>query len=374
MDVDPCSPQGKANSQRMAVSPGLGDLFEENGHDLSSPAGDAPQAPINRKRELEDPDSSFNSALGSSPVPERHTFGRATGAATASLAGVSSRVIHRATSAASLRPPNARRRGSGLQTFSGSGAHFLGAISAVDQDSSSSRHRKMSRGADGRPTLIKAHSGRRTHSMCDSEFYASPPLDKEVSLNRITVTDYFNSQNDDVEEILHSNMSHSVPSPPAIVQEQPISPERKKKAQLQTYVPSPQASFTSGFGSKEQQGKILPCHPVKEDGLMRITADTLSCLLAGEYDEQIDEYLIVDCRFPYEYAGGHIEGAQNLNTPEAVENFLLKPGQDDGHLYESPQAMPTPSMSGQPAVDGSQKKKTILIFHCEFSAKRAPTL
>ena len=31
-----------------------------------------------------------------------------------------------------------------------------------------------------------------------------------------------------------------------------------------------------GFGTNEMDGKILPCHKVKEDGLMRISADTVS--------------------------------------------------------------------------------------------------
>jgi M-phase inducer tyrosine phosphatase len=30
-----------------------------------------------------------------------------------------------------------------------------------------------------------------------------------------------------------------------------------------------------GFGDSEADGKILPCHKVREDGLMRITSDTV---------------------------------------------------------------------------------------------------
>ncbi len=33
-----------------------------------------------------------------------------------------------------------------------------------------------------------------------------------------------------------------------------------------------------GFGDNEAQGKILPCHRVREDGLMRITCKTVRCL------------------------------------------------------------------------------------------------
>ncbi|KAK7689157.1 hypothetical protein QCA50_007848 [Cerrena zonata] len=111
------------------------------------------------------------------------------------------------------------------------------------------------------------------------------------------------------------------------------------------------------FGDNEAHGKILPCHRVKEDGLMRISVKTLDDLLDGAFDSQITSFQVIDCRFDYEYNGGHVPGAININTPAAVEEFLL--GSDV--------SKPKPSTSGDP------QKKSILIFHCEFSAKRAPT-
>ncbi|KAF9533474.1 hypothetical protein CPB83DRAFT_889977 [Crepidotus variabilis] len=112
-----------------------------------------------------------------------------------------------------------------------------------------------------------------------------------------------------------------------------------------------------GFGDNEKHGKILPCHRVTEDGLMRVKPDTVNELLDGRYDNQIVAYQIIDCRFDYEYNGGHIPGAVNINSTSGVEQLLLG----------SSLAKPRPSVSGDSA------KKTILIFHCEFSAKRAPT-
>ncbi|KAI0070358.1 hypothetical protein K474DRAFT_1608847 [Panus rudis PR-1116 ss-1] len=112
-----------------------------------------------------------------------------------------------------------------------------------------------------------------------------------------------------------------------------------------------------GFGDNEAHGKILPCHRVKEDGLMRITPKTLNDLLDGVYSSQIVDYTIIDCRFDYEYNGGHIPGAININTTAGVEEFLL------GNAVSKP----VPSTSGDPM------KKNVLVFHCEFSAKRAPT-
>ncbi|TFK88227.1 hypothetical protein K466DRAFT_489345 [Polyporus arcularius HHB13444] len=112
-----------------------------------------------------------------------------------------------------------------------------------------------------------------------------------------------------------------------------------------------------GFGDNEAHGKILPCHRVREDGLMRISPKTLNELLDGKYNPELENFHIIDCRFDYEYHGGHIPGAININTTAGVEAFLL------GMSAQKP----LPSISSDPS------KKTILVFHCEFSVKRAPT-
>jgi M-phase inducer tyrosine phosphatase len=38
----------------------------------------------------------------------------------------------------------------------------------------------------------------------------------------------------------------------------------------------PVSPFALAFGANEMDGKILPCHRVKEDGLVRITHETVS--------------------------------------------------------------------------------------------------
>ncbi|CAG8578018.1 6797_t:CDS:1, partial [Acaulospora colombiana] len=116
------------------------------------------------------------------------------------------------------------------------------------------------------------------------------------------------------------------------------------------------------FGDAEHFGKILPCHSVKQDGLMRITPDTMRSLLSGVYDSQMASYRIIDCRFGFEFEGGHIAGAVNLNNNDALEKFFFEDAIKNGTL-------PTPSQSGTPGL-----KQTVIIFHCEFSAKRGPTL
>ena len=78
----------------------------------------------------------------------------------------------------------------------------------------------------------------------------------------------------------------------------------------------------------------------------------------GKYNDFITDFHVIDCRFDYEYNGGHIPNAVNISTTTAIEELLL------GSSLTKP----------RPCVSGDQARKTILVFHCEFSAKRAPTL
>ncbi|GAA6037184.1 hypothetical protein JCM8097_008776 [Rhodosporidiobolus ruineniae] len=130
------------------------------------------------------------------------------------------------------------------------------------------------------------------------------------------------------------------------------------KAHTATFSPENTGSPIAGFRKQEAKGKALPCFNVKEDGLMRISPETLNELHCGRYRDGIKEFLVIDCRFDYEYDGGHIDGAINLSEHADIEARLLNSSN-----------LPVPSTSDCAPRDG----KTILIFHCEFSAKRAPT-
>jgi len=70
-------------------------------------------------------------------------------------------------------------------------------------------------------------------------------------------------------------------------------------------------------------------------------------VLDGRFAHLYDQHLIVDCRFPYEFEGGHIAGAVNVNTWDALESYFL---------------------------DQPRQGKIVVIFHCEYSAHRAPRL
>ncbi|XP_038220400.1 M-phase inducer phosphatase-like isoform X2 [Zerene cesonia] len=84
--------------------------------------------------------------------------------------------------------------------------------------------------------------------------------------------------------------------------------------------------------------------------LKSISCDTLAALIRGEYTDTVHDYQVIDCRYPYEYEGGHILGAKNLYTSEQILQL----------------------MEAVPQRDGS--KRSILVFHCEFSLERGPKL
>lgn len=51
---------------------------------------------------------------------------------------------------------------------------------------------------------------------------------------------------------------------------------------------------------------ILPTVRGKHQDLKSITPETLADLLNGEYKHVVEKFVIIDCRYPYEYEGGHI--------------------------------------------------------------------
>lgn len=290
MDIDPSSPQTVGNPHRssrqaVACSPGLGDLFEENGVDLSSPDA-ALGAGVSRKRgALEDPDSSLNEISPGSPAalanstltakPRPRALHRATSAAVLGSSGISS------ASGSWSRRPSSSRSGSGTWA-PGTLAKKLAAAEEPNASSSGSRHRKVSRGADGKPTIVRVGGARRVQSMCDSEFYASPPLGGRADEATTSGAGYFGMRHpthsmvetapeeEELEE-LHEGSGYLAPPRDLLSPPRPVLAPSK----LKTYQPSPEANMKAGFGETEMKGKILPCFPVTDDGLMRISPATV---------------------------------------------------------------------------------------------------
>uniref|UniRef100_A0A2K5CY05 M-phase inducer phosphatase n=1 Tax=Aotus nancymaae TaxID=37293 RepID=A0A2K5CY05_AOTNA len=90
----------------------------------------------------------------------------------------------------------------------------------------------------------------------------------------------------------------------------------------------------------------------KHQDLKYISPETMVALLMGKFSNIVEKFVIVDCRYPYEYEGGHIKTAVNLPLERDAESFLLQ----------------------SPITPCSLDKRVILIFHCEFSSERGPRM
>ncbi|KAG5216256.1 hypothetical protein MJG53_000662 [Ovis ammon polii x Ovis aries] len=90
----------------------------------------------------------------------------------------------------------------------------------------------------------------------------------------------------------------------------------------------------------------------KHQDLKYISPETVVALLTGKFSHIVEKFVIVDCRYSYEYEGGHIKTAVNLPLERDAETFLLQ----------------------SPITPCILDKRIILIFHCEFSSERGPRM
>lgn len=97
------------------------------------------------------------------------------------------------------------------------------------------------------------------------------------------------------------------------------------------------------------------------DALPRITRETLASVIRGDHAETAGNITIIDCRFEYEFEGGHIAGAINYNDKEALANTLFS-----DPSAPLPTSIPSPTSPTEP--------NHTLIFHCEYSNHRAPLM
>ncbi|XP_067656491.1 M-phase inducer phosphatase-like [Haliotis asinina] len=102
-----------------------------------------------------------------------------------------------------------------------------------------------------------------------------------------------------------------------------------------------------GDGSQDH---VLPTvQDGKHQDLKCITPSTMCGLLNGDYRDVISSFRVIDCRYPYEFEGGHIKGAENMYIECDVEKLVKE------HRHNA-------------------TGRHILVFHCEFSSNRAPKM
>lgn len=96
----------------------------------------------------------------------------------------------------------------------------------------------------------------------------------------------------------------------------------------------------------------LPLIPGKHQDLKTVEPQTVQQLIEGVFETSVEQHIIVDCRYPYEFDGGHIKGAKNIYTKDGIMREFI----------DNPTKL----------KDGT--KRLVIVFHCEFSSERGPAL
>lgn len=108
---------------------------------------------------------------------------------------------------------------------------------------------------------------------------------------------------------------------------------------------------------------------------------------------QQEKFIFIDCRYPYEYAGGHLHGAVNLHTEEMIMKTVFDPALQkfardqtccsfassaDSIIQERNEPGPVNTSvclhSPFKCPRNHINQERTLIFYCEFSSRRAPNL
>ena len=96
----------------------------------------------------------------------------------------------------------------------------------------------------------------------------------------------------------------------------------------------------------------LPTITGKHSDMKSISPETMARLVKNDFSETVGNFQIIDCRYPYEFEGGHIRDASNIwERDTMIKQFM--------NSQEKEQPM---------------DKRKIIIFHCEFSSQRGPKM
>ncbi|KAL3659046.1 hypothetical protein V7S43_015930 [Phytophthora oleae] len=103
-------------------------------------------------------------------------------------------------------------------------------------------------------------------------------------------------------------------------------------------------------GSLLSKTLLSTVYSSKHPDLNVITPETVLKVQRGDFKDQLVDFRLLDCRFPFETEGGTLKGASSLCDPDRMEAQLFEVS----------------------ALENCTR--TALIFFCEFSANRAPKM
>ena len=114
---------------------------------------------------------------------------------------------------------------------------------------------------------------------------------------------------------------------------------------------SSESTFIEDEEDENDEIEYLPLVCKEDNGCSYISCQTMMKLLNGTIGHQsFDYFVIIDCRYDYEYLGGHINGAINVNDKLLIQ-LLFKANMN---------------------LRDIASERIGWIFHCEYSKHRGP--
>jgi rhodanese-related sulfurtransferase len=129
---------------------------------------------------------------------------------------------------------------------------------------------------------------------------------------------------------------------------------------------APNAAMSSTMCSENGWAHKLPC--TKYEMVDRIPCEVVADIIQGRGPAHLySRVVIFDCRFPFEFEGGHLPGAINITGDDDAAAVKWLFGADEATMMpQLPQLLEKTNLFTRPDV--------LLIFHCEFSQQRGPRL
>ncbi|XP_041116932.1 M-phase inducer phosphatase 1-like [Polyodon spathula] len=206
----------------------------------------------------------------------------------------------------------------------------------------------------GRDQLKKDNGSRadKENRRCRVKLFTSPtaPKSKWESGGR-------KSNSPESEE--HSNQSRKAASRESDPEIHRVPPFRMVQSRQQVppvEMPDPAAEDRNLIGDFSRP-HLLCAEKGDHQDLHYISPQTVASVLRGEYNSAVERYLIIDCRYPYEYEGGHIRGSLNLHSESQLLAALL---QEPALSRLSPRAKLQESPSAEVMLQDSPPMKPIL--------------
>ncbi|CDK24774.1 unnamed protein product [Kuraishia capsulata CBS 1993] len=211
------------------------------------------------------------------------------------------------------------------------------------------------------------HSDEDLDALC----IPSPVVERDISID--------NSDGDDsANNSIGSPLQHRLNAKLRLFENKPSNKARRTHSMFQTpqelYVGPAQVNSISndicGLSFKpavdppfvRAANSVLPSTKIRtfmvqDDLIPRIDTLQFVDILQGKH-EGFDSFVVVDCRFEYEYRGGHIDGSVNITSQTDLEKNFLTEG----------------VKAHRPGKGSNANGTKLVIFHCEFSSYRGPLM